>query len=309
VNQEYHEKIREVSVLNLDVMNLLSGADIACIFLDDKLNIRKFTKAASERIPLRVMDIGRPLRDLAGGSSSFAPAFKNLDKVLLKRDVQEFELVDEAGRWFLIRCLPYEDEITSSSVLGVVLTFFDVSRLRYALDKALIEGARADAEHSAKMVFLSTMRQDIQSPLNAICGFSELLKNSGELGSESRGFASYVSKSSRLLAALLDTNLSLASMDTGKITRVIEPFSLVDEVYQVRIAFLLLKKILDKYSSFQIRSPNCCLPLLLVRAWSLWWTWTLGYCLSPNLLGMQSISVTFCSICAQVPLSLHIKDM
>jgi signal transduction histidine kinase len=242
VNQEYHEKIREVSVLNLDVMNLLSGADIACIFLDDKLNIRKFTKAASERIPLRVMDIGRPLRDLAGGSSSFAPAFKNLDKVLLKRDVQEFELVDEAGRWFLIRCLPYEDEITSSSVLGVVLTFFDVSRLRYALDKALIEGARADAAHSAKMVFLSTMRQDIQSPLNAICGFSELLKNSGELGSESRGFASHISKSSRLLAALLDTNLSLASMDTGKITRVVEPFSLVDEVYQVRIAFLLLKK-------------------------------------------------------------------
>jgi signal transduction histidine kinase len=241
VNQEYHEKIREVSVLNLDVMNLLSGADIACIFLDDKLNIRKFTKAASERIPLRVMDIGRPLRDLAGGSSSFAPAFKNLDKVLLKRDVQEFELVDEAGRWFLIRCLPYEDEITSNSVLGVVLTFFDVSRLRYALDKALIEGARADAAHSAKMVFLSTMRQDIQSPLNAICGFSELLKNSGELGSESRGFASHISKSSRLLAALLDTNLSLASMDTGKITRVVEPFSLVDEVYQVRIAFLLLK--------------------------------------------------------------------
>ena len=236
MNQEYHEKIREVSILNLDVMNLLSGADIACIFLDDKLNIRKFTKAASERIPLRAVDIGRPLHDLAGGSSPFASAFKSLDKVLQKRDVQEFELVDEAGRWFLIRCLPYEDEITSrsNSVLGVVLTFFDVSRLRNALEKALIEGARADAAHSAKMVFLSTMRQDIQTPLNAICGFSELLKNSGELGLESRGFASHISKSSRLLTALLDTNLYLASIDTREITFVCEPFSLVEEVYQVR---------------------------------------------------------------------------
>lgn len=64
VNAEHQKKIDELTRLNEDIDNLLRSTDIGVIFLNDRLNIRKFTPAAKKVINLREGDINRPLSHL-----------------------------------------------------------------------------------------------------------------------------------------------------------------------------------------------------------------------------------------------------
>ena len=65
VNAEYQSKIQELIDLNNDMDNLLSSTDIGTVFLDNDLQIRKFTPAVTEVIKLQEHDVGRPIDQIA----------------------------------------------------------------------------------------------------------------------------------------------------------------------------------------------------------------------------------------------------
>lgn len=60
VNSELKRKIEELTTLNHDINNLFESTDIAIIFLDEKLNIRKFTPSVDTQFKIRAADTGRP---------------------------------------------------------------------------------------------------------------------------------------------------------------------------------------------------------------------------------------------------------
>jgi two-component system, chemotaxis family, CheB/CheR fusion protein len=61
VNQEYKEKIEEVGRANSDLQNLMGSIDIATIFLDRALQIKRYTPRARELFNITAADAGRPL--------------------------------------------------------------------------------------------------------------------------------------------------------------------------------------------------------------------------------------------------------
>ncbi len=61
VNQELREKIEELGRVNSDLQNLLSSPDIATIFLDWELHIKRYTDRARELFNITPADISRPL--------------------------------------------------------------------------------------------------------------------------------------------------------------------------------------------------------------------------------------------------------
>src|SRR5690606_3794087 len=61
VNFELKSKIEEITVLHDDVQNLFISTQIATLFLDRDLNIRKFTPAVQSYFNIRESDIGRPI--------------------------------------------------------------------------------------------------------------------------------------------------------------------------------------------------------------------------------------------------------
>ena len=65
VNSEYQKKIDELSILNNDMNNLLSGTAIGTLFLDEELCIRKFTTPITKEFNVIKTDIGRPFSDLS----------------------------------------------------------------------------------------------------------------------------------------------------------------------------------------------------------------------------------------------------
>ena len=63
VNAELQSKVDEFSRVNNDMKNLLNSTDIATLFLDKELNIRRYTNQATKVFKLIKSDIGRPFTD------------------------------------------------------------------------------------------------------------------------------------------------------------------------------------------------------------------------------------------------------
>eukprot|EP01094_Clydonella_sp_ATCC50884_P004632 TRINITY_DN1366_c0_g1_i5.p1 TRINITY_DN1366_c0_g1~~TRINITY_DN1366_c0_g1_i5.p1 ORF type:complete len:1233 (+),score=390.79 TRINITY_DN1366_c0_g1_i5:1169-4867(+) len=229
VNNEYTSKIRELTELNLDLMNLLHGTDIGCIFLDENLCIRKYTDAVSKHIPLRPGDIGRPLRELV--RPPFQCVISDSENALFAGDSCESEVGNEAGQYFLVRSLPYRDE--REQVVGAVVTFLDVTRLKRTLLEVEVQRARAELAHKAKSEFLESVSHETRSPVHAISGFAELLLASGELTEDGRRCVANIYQSSRLLTSLLDDVLLLSAAENEELVLLKDEFNVQSMLYEV----------------------------------------------------------------------------
>jgi chemotaxis methyl-accepting protein methylase len=141
LNVELQSKVDELSRANSDMTNLLNSTEIATVFLDNHLNVRRYTEAATRIIKLIPGDVGRPLGDLAN-DLEYPDLMRDAGQVLRTLAFSEREVVTEDSRWFRVRIMPYR---TAENVIdGLVLTFIDISvakKLEAALRERSAEGA------------------------------------------------------------------------------------------------------------------------------------------------------------------------
>jgi len=64
VNQELQAKVDELSQASDDMRNLLNSTEIATVFLDELLHIRRDTSQALSVFKLIPSDVGRPITDI-----------------------------------------------------------------------------------------------------------------------------------------------------------------------------------------------------------------------------------------------------
>jgi len=124
VNSELQVKVDELSRTNNDMKNLLNSTDIATLFLDNDLNVRRFTTQATKIIKLIPSDIGRPITDLA--SDLLYPELTgDAREVLRKLGFVEKSINARDGRWFTVRIMPYRT--LDDRIDGLVITFADTT--------------------------------------------------------------------------------------------------------------------------------------------------------------------------------------
>ena len=130
VNAEYQRKIADLTELGNDMENLLSSTDVATIFLDRQLRIRKFTAQMAESFNLMPQDVGRRL-DAFKSRIDHPTLMDDLMHVVESGVPVEREARDGQGRPCFMRILPYR---ANGRIDGVVLTLIDVSTLKQAED-------------------------------------------------------------------------------------------------------------------------------------------------------------------------------
>ena len=136
INAELQSKLEDLALAQADMQNLLNSTDIATLFLDNDLNVRRFTDQITRIIHLREGDIGRPLGDLA--STLIYPALHaDAKETLRSLAFCEKEIATTDGRWLSVRIMPYRT--LANVIQGAVITFVDItsakeleSRLRKA---------------------------------------------------------------------------------------------------------------------------------------------------------------------------------
>ena len=104
--------------------NLLDSTDIATLFLDNALRVRRFTSQTTKIIQLIPSDVGRPITDIA--SDLFYPELaEDVREVLRTLVSAEKQVATRDGRWFTVRILPYRT--LENMIDGVVITFVDIT--------------------------------------------------------------------------------------------------------------------------------------------------------------------------------------
>ena len=103
--------------------------------------------------------------------------------------------------------------------------------LKVALDEA-------NLANNAKNLFLANMSHDIRTPMNAIVGFTDLIKKHIEEHEKVLKYLDMISASSEQLLQLLNDVLEIARLESGAVNRKEEECSLIDIVHQVQMEIL-----------------------------------------------------------------------
>lgn len=124
VNAELQAKVDELSRASNDMKNLLDSTDIATLFLDRHLNVRRYTQQATKIIKLIPSDVGRPITDLVSNLEDPALA-ADVREVLRTLNSTEKPVSAPDGRWYSVRIMPYRT--IDDRIDGVVITFADIT--------------------------------------------------------------------------------------------------------------------------------------------------------------------------------------
>ena len=124
VNHELQAKVDELSQASDDMKNLLNSTDIATLFLDDELRVRRFTTQINSIINLIPGDAGRPITDLVT-QLDYRTFVEDVKEVLRTLIYHERQVATHDGRWFKVRIMPYRTQ--TNRIDGVVITFVNIS--------------------------------------------------------------------------------------------------------------------------------------------------------------------------------------
>lgn len=127
VNAELQSKMDDMSTINNDMKNLLDSTEIATVFLDEKLNVRRFTTHAARLFKLIGSDVGRPLSDITT-DLDYPELQKDAREVLRTLAFSEKQVSTRDGRWFKVRVMPYRTQ--DNIISGVVITMIDISEYK-----------------------------------------------------------------------------------------------------------------------------------------------------------------------------------
>jgi PAS domain S-box-containing protein len=141
VNSQLQDKLEEVEVINNDLANLLESTDLATVFLDRDLNIKRFTPAVARLMNVIDRDIGRPITDIVRRFDDDA-LIPDARAVLASRDIVAREIRTDTGEWYARRVLPYQT--ADNRVQGVVVTFANIDVQKRA--EKVLQRAQAGLE-------------------------------------------------------------------------------------------------------------------------------------------------------------------
>jgi two-component system, chemotaxis family, CheB/CheR fusion protein len=172
LNSQLQEKVQEVSAVNDDLANLLVSTDIATVFVDKDLRIKRFTTAATHLLNLRPSDIGCPITHVAANVVN-VDLSRDARAVLKSEQPIEKEVTAQGGTHYIVRVLPYRSG--GDIVQGVVITLSDVTTLKKTEAELIAarEHMSDDLRRMTRLHEVSTRlagQDDLTSLLNEIVG-------------------------------------------------------------------------------------------------------------------------------------------
>ncbi|MEG4532010.1 chemotaxis protein CheB [Microcoleus sp. D2_18a_D3] len=153
-NDELRSRNIEQSLVNNDLINLLSSINIPILMLTNDLHIRRFTPTAQQIFSLIPTDVGRPFSDIR--STLNAPDLEQMMlEVIDTLQTKEQEVQTLSGYWYNLRIRPYRT--TENQIDGVVMVLLDIDALKRSV--RTLEESRNYAE---------AIVETVQTPLVAL---------------------------------------------------------------------------------------------------------------------------------------------
>lgn len=127
INNEMQTRLDDLMLAQSDMQNVLNSIEIAILFLDRDLNVRRYTERAAGIVNLREGDVGRPLSDLTT-SLQYPDLQRDATETLRSLKPTDKQIQSSDERWFAVRIMPYRrlDDVID----GVVITLVDITETK-----------------------------------------------------------------------------------------------------------------------------------------------------------------------------------
>jgi two-component system CheB/CheR fusion protein len=147
INAELQSKLIDFEMANNDMKNLLNSTDIATLFLDMNLNIRRFTDPVCKIFKVRPSDTGRPFTDLVT-ELEYPEMEIHAQEVIKNLSPIQTKVTTKDGKWFYVKIMPYRT--LGDQVDGVVITFINITLAKKAEEALNYENRYLRLFESAK---------------------------------------------------------------------------------------------------------------------------------------------------------------
>ena len=161
VNAELQNKVEELSASHDDMRNLLNSTEIATIFVDNDLHVRRFTPKATAIINLIPADIGRPLKHVVSNLAREG-MLDDLKKVLTSLAPRSREVQTTTGQWFKMNIIPYRTR--DNRIGGAVLTFASIDEQKQ-VQQRLMDASESSHEMTRAWQLVRSVFDMITDPL------------------------------------------------------------------------------------------------------------------------------------------------
>ncbi|TSD62907.1 PAS domain-containing protein [Inquilinus sp. KBS0705] len=120
MNMQYQSKAEELTRINNDMKNLLDSTEIGTIFLDNELDILRYTPQVRKLFNLIPTDVGRPITHVVSNfdNSRIENEIREVIETLANKEIEVKTKTDE---WYKVRIMPYRT--LDNFISGAVLTF------------------------------------------------------------------------------------------------------------------------------------------------------------------------------------------
>ncbi|SAK91509.1 chemotaxis protein [Caballeronia hypogeia] len=135
VNTELQARVEDTAKANDDLKNIIASTDIATVFVDKEMRVKRFTPSATRVFKLIDVDIGRSLFDITH-SLRYSSLADDVKQAFATLKLIEREVESSDGRWYLMRLLPYRT--ADDRIDGAVLTLVDITARHQAEELARI---------------------------------------------------------------------------------------------------------------------------------------------------------------------------
>lgn len=129
VNQELETKIEQLQQTYDDLQNLMEAIEIAVIFVDRNLRLKRFTAKATDLFNLTSSDEDRPLGHFTH-ELAYDSIIPDIKQTLESRNKTQKEIKANDGDTYIMRLSPYQT--TENKIGGAVVTFMNITDLRIA---------------------------------------------------------------------------------------------------------------------------------------------------------------------------------
>ena len=166
INSEYQLKNKELLEINDDLNNYFRSNINGQLFINNDLELMKFSPGAVNLINLRESDIGRPINHIST-NIKFESLIEDIKNVLHNDTMLSKEIETTNGKWYQMMVMPYIQQNTQKRN-GAIITFSDITLLKdiqFELDQKNQSLLRinADLDH-----FIHAASHDLLAPLGNI---------------------------------------------------------------------------------------------------------------------------------------------
>jgi len=154
VNAEFQEKVEELLDTNNDLNNLIRSTNIPILFLDDELNIRRFTPAIKEIMNIMPQDTGRHISHFKS-QIQLVEIVEKINEVHKTQQAIEAAVEDQNDRRFMMRISPFRKN--KDETKGIVIAFIEIteySKARSALKSSKQELKNINLKNETQLELL-----------------------------------------------------------------------------------------------------------------------------------------------------------